>query len=369
MRMNLLILTADYPRLDGTHERMFVHVRDLYYKEHGLNVTVLNFATKEDYEINGIPVISLKTYKEKYSNNKVNFNIAVSHASNIRNHYLFLKRFEHNFSKIVFFFHGHEVLYLNKDYPKPYSYMKQNALRSGIFQDMYDKFKIRTWAIFYKKLAPKAEFVFVSNWIKNRFQINTGLSEGDLLGHTMIINNSIGATFENKSFDFNNEKKYDFITIRSNLDGSKYCVDLVVELAKRNPNKKFLIIGRGLYFNYNEKPDNIEWVGKSLNHEEMFQYLDESKCGLLLTREDTQGVMTCELAAYGMPVITSDIEVCHEFFSSMPNVVMINNDLNGIDIVSISEQLWNNRPYILDHSYYAGNTIKREVELFKKIIR
>lgn len=162
-------------------------------------------------------------------------------------------------------------------------------------------------------------------------------------------------------------KKYDFITIRSNLDGSKYCVDLVVELAKRNPNKKFLIIGRGLYFNYNEKPDNIEWIGKSLNHEEMFQYLDESKCGLLLTREDTQGVMTCELAAYGMPVITSDIEVCHEFFSSMPNVIMINNDLRGIDITSISMQLWNNRPYILDHSYYAENTIKREVELFKKM--
>lgn len=365
--MKLLILTADYPGPDGTHERMFVHVRDLYYVQKGYNVTVLNFASKNDYEMDNIRVISLETYENNYKNKKGYFDIAVSHASNIRNHYRFLKNHEDELKKIVFFFHGHEVLYLNKDYPKPYPYVQSNEIRTGIFQDCYDAFKINRWKRYYKKLAPKSYYVFVSNWIKKKFHANTGLSDKDLLEHCCIINNSIGHAFETTSYDINIEKKYDFITIRSNLDGSKYGVDLVIELAKRNPRKKFLLIGRGKFFDYNKKPNNVDWIDHSLNHDEMFKYLNISKCGLLLTREDTQGVMTCELAAYGMPVITSDIEVCHEFFSDMPNVELISNNLNEVDIVSISNKLWENVPYSKNTTYYAENTIKKELALFDRI--
>lgn len=366
--MKLLILTADYPRLDGTHERMFVHVRDIYYKKQGYDVIVLNFATKINYEIDGIKVISLKTYENKYRGKKGYFDIAVSHASNIRNHYIFLKKHDREFSKIVFFFHGHEILYLNKDYPKPYTYVQNNKIRTGPIQNYYDSFKIKKWKRYYEKLAPKSYYIFVSNWIKQRFHENMGLSDKDLLGHCYIINNSIGQAFETTSYNLNDEKKYDFITIRSNLDGSKYAIDLVIELAKRNPNKKFLLIGRGKFFCYNKKPDNVEWLDYSLNHNEMIKYLNISKCGLLLTREDTQGVMTCELAAFGMPVITSDIEVCHEFFSKMPNVEMINNDLKNADIVELSHNLWKVIPVSKDTSYFAANTISKEITLFESIL-
>ena len=44
--MRLLILTAFYPVPGGTHERMFVHVRNQYYQQHGAEVTVLNFAAE-----------------------------------------------------------------------------------------------------------------------------------------------------------------------------------------------------------------------------------------------------------------------------------------------------------------------------------
>lgn len=365
--MNLLILTMDYPRLDGTHERMFVHVRNLYYAKNGFNVTVLNFSCKTDYVIDGIEVISLNTYEKEFGHKKESFDIAISHASNIRNHYKFLKKHEKEFDKIVFFFHGHEVLYLNKEYPKPYFYVKTNRIRSGIFQDFYDAFKIKIWKKYYKKLAYKSYFVFVSNWIKNKFQYNTGLSDEDLLNHSYIINNSIGEAFERNSYDYKARKYYDFITIRSNLDGSKYGVDLVVELAKRYKDRKFLIIGAGCFFDYIKKPNNVFWINHSMDHKEMFKYINASKCGLLLTREDTQGVMTCEFAAYGIPVITSDIDVCHEFFSCMPNVEMINNDLNYVDIVSISNRLWENIPYKKDETYFAKNTISQEIKLFNSI--
>lgn len=362
--MNLLILTMDYPRPDGTHERMFVHVRDLYYKKQGLDVTVLNFACNYDYKIDGIRVITLSTYKSLNEH----FDIVVSHAANLRNHYRFLVSNDKKFDKLVFFFHGHEVLYLNEVYPKPYDYMKKNILRNGIAQDAYDWLKINIWKNYFKRVAEKTQFVFVSHWILSQFKKNTGLSESDLKGHVHIINNSIGAAFETGVWNYAAEKKYDFITIRSIMDGSKYGVDLVVKLAKENPTEKFLLIGRGKYFEYNSKPENIEWIGRTMNHEEMFSYLDASKCGLLLTREDTQGVMTCEFAAYGIPVITSDIEVCHEFFDAMPNVALIDNDDKKVDICKIKNQLWEGVPYRKDTTYFGENTISKEVRMYQSMM-
>lgn len=62
--MQLLILTAFYPIPNITHERMFVHIRNCYYQSHGAEVTVLNFAASEDYFIDNIRVITLKTFND-----------------------------------------------------------------------------------------------------------------------------------------------------------------------------------------------------------------------------------------------------------------------------------------------------------------
>ncbi|MNG18178.1 hypothetical protein D3C84_1022140 [compost metagenome] len=35
--------------------------------------------------------------------------------------------------------------------------------------------------------------------------------------------------------------------------------------------------------------------------------------------------MSCEMATFGIPLITSNIDVCKEIFSGMPNVALINN--------------------------------------------
>ena len=361
--MKLLVLTTDYPRPDGSHQRMFVHVRDLYYKAQGLNVTVLNFTCPYDYEIDGIRVISLSTFRHSHER----YHIALSHASNLRNHYLFLKRHAADFPVIVFFFHGHEILYLNRDYPKPYPYLKRQSIRGTALQDAYDHLKICLWRNYYRQLAPKSQFVFVSQWIKNRFTQNTGLTDSDLLGHCCIIHNSIGASFESESYDWSGEKTYDFITIRSDLDGSKYGVDLVVQLAERNADQRFLLIGQGDFFVHNPKPVNVEWINTTLDHRAMLHHIDQAKCGLLLTRQDTQGVMTCELAAYGIPTITSDLPVCHEFFDELPNVVMIPNDHPDADIVGISQVMRQNGPYPKDTCYFSQNTIAKEVELFHQL--
>ena len=122
--MKVLVLTAFYPIPNGTHERMFVHVRNLYYKKCGIDVRVLNFNAKNDYEIDGIPVITLEHFKA--SSQSSHFDVVISHSANVRSHYFFLKKYENIFDRLIFFFHGHEVLYLTKDYPEPYPYEKSS---------------------------------------------------------------------------------------------------------------------------------------------------------------------------------------------------------------------------------------------------
>ena len=147
--MRLLILTAFYPIPGVTHERMFVHVRNCYYQAHGEDVTVLNFATNTSYVVDGIKVIT----QNEYERNPGEYDIAVSHSANVRNHYRFLKKYEKRFKHLVFFFHGHETSIFAKDYPKPYPFTSDGKFPKRQMQYAYDIFKLRVWRPFYIKLA------------------------------------------------------------------------------------------------------------------------------------------------------------------------------------------------------------------------
>ena len=86
------------------------------------------------------------------------------------------------------------------------------------------------------------------------------------------------------------------------------------------------MIGKGKFFEYNEKAQNLQWIDKVLNHEEIIDILNNSKCALMPTRTDAQGLMMCEMASFGIPLITSDIPVCHEIFDEFSNVALLNNE-------------------------------------------
>lgn len=354
--MKVLVLVTDYPKPEVSHAYMFVHVRNLYYKKQGINTVVLSFAAKENYCIDGIQVIT----KECYGQQKERYDVLISHASNLRNHYLFIKQYENRFGKLVFFFHGQEILKFREAYPQPYDFCNDSSFLKRCFRNRYDDLKIWLWKKYYKKLECKSDYIFVSQWIKKQFENNTGLLE---LKNTHVINNSVGAVFEKRNYDWNSQKDYDFITIRSNLDGSKYGVDIVCDLAENNPKMSFLVIGKGQFFNYRKKPKNMTVINTSLDHEEMLRYLNLSRCGLLPTREDTQGVMTCEMITFGMPVITSDIEVCHEFFSNLPNVKLIDNNDKFIDLTRVLSEIATKKTTNKIDRYFSDKTISKEIEI------
>lgn len=359
----VLVLVTDYPGGVSGGAHRFVHVRNLYYVEHGIDVTVLNFKTKVDYEYEGIRVISLSTYKagrEEYS-------LLITHQANLRQHYRFLRRYGNRFAHFIFFFHGHEVLRLKKNYPKPYPYVNRSRLKVEL-RDGYDLFKLAVWRRYLPGVLDKSWLVFVSKWMLEEFLKATKIRLEVIQGRYDITYNGVGRPFQEGVYDPAREKKYDFITIRSNLDGSNYCIDLVNELAKHNPGFTFLVIGKGRFFDYNVKAPNLIWQDRTMNHQEILEALQQSRCALMPTRNDTQGLMSCEMATFGIPVITSNISVCHEIFEGFQNVYLLDHDAIDADLGEISARLARGLPYPKNEKYFGANTCAREVEIIRRFL-
>lgn len=241
--MKALILAERYPDNDGSVALMYIHTRNLYYAEHGIDVTVLNFRATTGYRYQGIRVI---TWKE-YAAEKSNYDLLVLHAPNVKNHYRFLTIYGDRFPKFVFFYHGHEVLKINQVYSKPYPFVHVNCIKKSI-QEIYDTFKLTVWRRYLPTQAHKSHYVFVSRWMYEEFLKWTRIPKDTIRGKYSITYNCVGKSFENETFDTKSEKQYDFVTIRSNLDVSKYAVDIVNRLAKNTPGRKFLLVGKGDFF-------------------------------------------------------------------------------------------------------------------------
>ncbi|MED4600758.1 glycosyltransferase [Paenibacillus validus] len=361
--MKLLVLATDYPKQNESVALMYIHTRNKYYVQNGFDVTVINFRARMNYLIDGVKVITLR----EYQTNQNKYDILISHAPNIRNHFLFLNKYSKNFSDIVFFFHGHEVLKISDTYPEPYGYMKKIALFSLIIQELYDSFKLRLWNNYLRKILNNAHFIFVSKWMHDMFIKYVQLDPNVIKSKSHIIYNSVGKNFEKYDYDTSSEKEFDFITIRNNLDDSKYSIDIVSKIANSNSNYKFCVIGKGQFFQNNEKPNNLIWIDKNLRHDEVISYLNKSKCALMPTRTDAQGVMACEMATFGIPLITSDIEVCKEVFTDFENIGFIDNEEIELDITPIYEKLLSKSEITKRKKYFAEYTIGKEIELFKKI--
>ncbi len=92
----------------------------------------------------------------------------------------------------------------------------------------------------------------------------------------------------------------------------------ILEVAKRNPNSRFVISG-GIYnkiWNYNidfNEVKNVEFLGY-ISDEEMKAYMKNAKALLFPSLYEGFGLPPLEALALGTPVIASDIEVMHEIY-------------------------------------------------------
>ena len=241
--------------------------------------------------------------------------------------------------------------------------MRKSSVKA-LGQYLYDTFKLLVWRKYLPKVKDKSYFIFVSKWMKEQFLKWTRIDESMLLGRSSITYNSVGMDFEQNQYDEKSEKEFDFCTIRGNLDGSKYSIDIVNKLALNTPNKKFVVVGKGEFFNHYKKAPNITWLNQTMNHNEIIELLQKSRFALMPTRTDAQGLMMCEMAAFGIPLITSDIPVCHEVFEDFSNVYFIDNKSSDS-----LEKFSSDMSVCRKHTrFYKDITVKNEVEIINRII-
>lgn len=360
--IRMLVLVEDYPDLSGRVSMQYVHTRNVYYQRAGFQVTVVNFRASAGYRIDGVPVITLADYESRPQE----YDILILHAANIRHHYRFLQNYGSRFSHFVFFFHGHEVLRVRQVYPRPYPFVRDSRVKAAL-QNVYDTFKLRFWHKYLLSVMDKSQLVFVSQWMMDQFVRFTRISPEQMRDHCHITYNGVGKTFETNSYRPDGDKEYDFVTIRSNLDGSKYCIDFVNRLAEKNPDLRFLVVGKGSFFQHYAKAPNITWQDRTLDHQQIVSVLQSARCALMPTRADAQGLMMCEMATFGIPVITSDLPVCHEALDSFGNVAMIENGDIDADIAGISRRLSAGAPYPKNDRYFSENTCRVETELLSAL--
>lgn len=363
MKKPILVAVEDYPGGESEVTHHFVHVRNLYYVEHGLNVVVLSFKARHDYVYEGIRVISPKSFKRM----RKDFACLIVHQANLKHHAVFLMKYGSLFPHYVFFFHGHEVLRINSVYPEPYFFMRTSSCIRKFIQDVYDTVKLKFWHHYYPSVASKSDYVFVSKWMLEQFDrwLELDLGKSDPSVH--IIPNCIAKDFERNAYDRDAEKKFDFVTVRGNLDTSKYAIDLVINSARSNSDARYLIVGKGTIFDYLEMPSNVTWLEKTSTHREIVEYLNSSRCALMPTRTDAQGLMMCEMASFGIPTITSDLPVCREVLSSFPNVFFVANDKFDMNLQGVLEQLAPLEKR--NESFFSDRTIGEEVRLIEDCIR
>lgn len=315
--MNILVLVSGYPSVENPYNCTWAHTRNLYYKNMGMQISVFVPTLVSSYVFQDIEVLGHDRVDELYNGKYL---AVISHSPNIRYHLPILRRIYSEVEAVFLLFHGSESMYINYDYPKPYRYMQDGFLKFWI-RNVYDFLKFKMLPRFILAHKSKVRMIFVSGWMKNIF-IKNMFDPSHLDIDSYIINNAISDAFINNSYALSSVVKADFVTLRR-LDESKYAIDLVVKHALANPDKTYHVYGRGEYFNVYDKPKNIKLIPNHVEQDDIPKLLNNYRCALMPTRCDAQGVMVCEIATFGMPIITSDIDVCHEMFDSFGNVLML----------------------------------------------
>lgn len=356
----ILVLCQNYPSKENPFAQPFIHSRLLDYQKH-FDVTVLNFVATNDYVYEGIKVITEKSFDTNYSH-KVD--VVISHAVNIRNHQRFILNNFNSLENFVFIFHGYEVIDILK---RVYSQKTLFSFSEKItpLMKIYHKLKLPVTFSFLKLLSKikKTHFVFVSQTLLDEVKSDLNSKTFFNQTNTQVIHNPINKAFYKSKYEYSGE--FDYICLRP-FDDPKYGIDLFIEMARNNPSHRFHLYGKGTILNETDLPKNLEIKRNFINPEELPALLNKYKAAILPTRWDSQGVLACEIAEFGMPLLTSDLKVCREFLGKHENVQLISNE--SFPVIKVDEVKLNPSTQPIK-KFDMESTSQKEIDLIYKTIK
>jgi glycosyltransferase involved in cell wall biosynthesis len=361
--MHLLVLSQSYPKNATKYAPFFIHIRLLAYVAAGVDVDVVSFNTSHQYSYQGIRVYPAGEFANLLRQKQPKAIIA--HAPNLRNHLRLLLLHWRSLPKLYFVFHGHEILMKSRYYPKPYFFQRSAFYNvTKAINNMYDLIKCKVLKCFMlKNLGKNLKVIFVSEYLKTLFCENVMQSKALIEKNSIVIHNAINDCFLTNEYSRAKVLLGDFITIR-NYDQPVYALDLILKIALANPHMVFHIYGEGKFFDFVAKPKNVEVFHGYLKPAKIVKLLNQYKAALMPSYHDTQGVMACEMAAFGMPVIASNIPAAREMFASEDNVYLLDNDAEDLDLAKIINNLKVTNKSQLKAKLTSSKLAKQEIDFF-----
>lgn len=365
--MKLLVLATGYPTETRIYESAFLRPRVVAYREAGHEVNVLNFKAERAYRLDGVPVLSPGDLEGVVWD----WDLCIFHAPNLRNHLQFIVRNWSRLPAVCFTFHGHEAAYLKVTYPEPFEWTRGSfyQLKRAV-QHSYDILKLVILRSTIRLLARRNRgllILFVSEDFLKTGVENLHLHTPELRGLTYAVWNPLGEAFLRMKHHCR-EPLADFLTIRP-LDQSKHSIDLVLECAVQNPNHTFHIYGEGKYFEHNPTPPNVTHFPGFIPASELPELLGRYRGALMPSRWDSHGVMMCEMAVTGMPVLASLLDIHLEVLGGFPNVRFLDNENPHFEAEEFLESCKLADNQVLPDRFGLENTAGRELTLFTQLLR
>lgn len=371
-----LVISPGYPSADNKYNCGFVHTRVLEYKRLNWNIDVVEINASLNYgkyKYQGVDVITgnfyfLRSLLQSKKYKKILIHFFDNNYANV------LESVDLSDTMLYFFLHGSETLYW--DYPK---YASQYFSEPTEINDsMRKEFAIKDFYIKKYNEMPNAKWVFVTNWTKERCEelLNIKFNNYEII--PCLINTEL-FKFEEK----NKELRKKLFVIRKFDDLNSYSLDIVVRIILELSRRKFFqdleidIYGSGSLHDLILEPirkfDNIHIHNKFLTHEEIRKVHETHGIALFPTRFDSQAVSSCEAAASGCAVVTSNIPGVRQF---MPDNLGIMCEVeNYIEYADVIEKMYNDSSYFkkvaklesdsVSNLFGYENTIKKEIEMYK----
>ncbi|MDM1517186.1 glycosyltransferase family 4 protein [Myroides odoratimimus] len=312
--MKIAIITSRYPKENQPYNHMFVHVRALYFKSQGVDVTILVPAKEKSiYNYQGIDVI--EDVSSEIANVLGKYDLLYLHLLNqypLKNGgFSIYNAILKNKYPVAIYIHGTDVL----KYPE-YLYDFTWSIK-GIVKYLY----INTWNHFWMKrflrqisLSNRYLIMTPSLWMKNHTEKILAIK----FDKFYAVPNGVDTELFDVPFNYQNRHK--IITIRP-LSDVKYGVDMSIELMRFLPDIFTLdIYGKGfLKYKY-------EQLIKKYNLENRVRIIDDfierkdlptlfSNYGIFsaFTLFDSQGVIMCEAMASRLLTISNNNSAISEF--------------------------------------------------------
>ncbi|MCD7774861.1 MAG: glycosyltransferase [Clostridiales bacterium] len=330
-RSDVLVLADHYPSYDDLYRYMFVHKRNILYKENGLNVDMLcmNMWNENKYrEFENINVTDgaadrleavlsggrIKTLCVHFLNPYM-WSVIKNYLSDIR---------------LIIWSHGSDIQpwhrrRFNYNSEKEIQEAKEASLkREALWKEVFrcsEKYNIR--------------FVYVSEFFKNQVEEDYGVN---LSGKCSIIHNCIDTemfSYTKKTADM----RFKIMTVKS-FSSLTYANDITQEAVLRLSREpefskmSFDIYGDGVRFE-----QDTEKIKKFPNVHLHKQFLTQSEIAALhkthgiyiaTTRMDTQGVSRDEAMASGLVPVANAVAAIPEFVNENVGMLVPGEDSEGV---------------------------------------